>query len=94
MKNKWESPEIFAAYAAIDFAYYQIGELQKLFHKPVATGDKAETERYIRQSLELCETIIENKKIIEADYADTEMLRDTILAVQQTMAAEKTETAD
>lgn len=84
MKNMWESKESFTAYATIDYCYWRLGELQKAMNKPTdaisqmvdkATGfDKKRDKDIYEEIKDLCESIIENKKIINADYADTEMM--------------------
>lgn len=80
-----ESSEVFGAYVQIDYCYYMINELKRRMEIPlsplekmidVATGyGKAKTQEDIKTCINLLQTIIENKKIIEADYSyDQEMI--------------------
>lgn len=78
MKNVFHSPEIFHAYAMIDLCYYELNEIYKDASKPKdaitmmidkATGySKSQDKKRVKKSIELLESIIENKKIIGADF--------------------------
>ena len=82
MKNILESPEVMGAYATIDASYYLLKDLLKelqVKRSPIevmvddATGygaDKLAKQK--KEATELLKTVIENKKIIEADYSDDE----------------------
>lgn len=82
MKYIISSPEVFNAYAAIDFAYAGLEDLQNELAIPVptinamvdkATGyDKIQNKKTIKTAISLIETVIKNKKIIEADYSGDE----------------------
>ena len=81
MKSMFESPECFKAYAEIDCAYSMIKELESNLEKysakhaleimiDEATGySKSKAHEIINQTIECLNLIIENKKIIEADYS-------------------------
>tara|TARA_R110000868_G_scaffold309986_2_gene571215 strand:+ start:2426 stop:2710 length:285 start_codon:yes stop_codon:yes gene_type:complete len=80
MKGILDSPECFQAYAEIDCAYFMITEIEKELSNYVvkhpleimideATGfAKAKYKEQVHSVIELLNVIIENKKIIEADY--------------------------
>lgn len=81
MKDIWESPEAFSAYATIEAGYYMMQEAQAELDKFVKNRspvEKAidETTGYFKDKMEkhtafmqMCILdIIEAKKIIEADY--------------------------
>jgi hypothetical protein len=84
MKSIFESAEVMAAYAEIDFGYLRLKmlneELQK--EKPLtpieamidkATGyDKVQYSELKRDMSDILETIIKNKKFIEADFENDE----------------------
>lgn len=78
MKNIFDSADIFEAYARIDLRYYGLQELCK---SPVHDGHLSPIEQMIdmaimgdkvrediQTAIELIEGIIEDKKIIDADY--------------------------
>lgn len=80
-----DSPEVFEAYARIDFRYYGIKELLKelkasdIGKSPIdlmidrATGYSQEQNRQrIKVGIELLKGIIEDKKFIEADTSADE----------------------
>jgi lysine/ornithine N-monooxygenase len=87
MKNILESPEIFHAYAQIDWAYWQIEKVQEAWNaakpkSPIeaavydATGyGEAKDKEFTTQIMELLTVIIENKKIVGADYASAETFK-------------------
>lgn len=80
----FESKETFAAYANIDIAYYMIAEVNKNIPErhgiikaiDEATGYDKVLDAQLAQELIPClELVIENKKIIEADFSkDVELL--------------------
>ena len=85
MKNIFESPEVMSAYAQIDLLYYGLEELSKQFlgevknQSPInqmideKTGfAKAKREEVRDSAIECLELIIEQKKIVEADYSEDE----------------------
>jgi hypothetical protein len=87
MKNRFESSEVFTAYATIEAGYYMMGQLDKQIDKEKprngveamideATGYGAEkTEGYIKGAICILKDIIEAKKLVELDYSkDEEML--------------------
>lgn len=87
MKNLFESPEAFEAYAIIDFCYYGLKKINEEMEQPKngveimideATGyGKAKTKEWIDASISLLEQIIENKKKVDADYSgDAKMLEE------------------
>jgi len=79
MKNILESPEVFEAYAKIDLLYYGLAELQKelnIKRSPIVEAiDNASgyTAAKLKDNkdvvIDIIKQIIENKKIIEADYS-------------------------
>jgi len=83
MKQMWESPEVFEAYALIDHSYWLLDNLRKDASKPVepivqqidaTCGFDANKQRTL-DAIEIVKDIIEHKKFIEADYSnDKEML--------------------
>lgn len=80
MKNIFESPEVFEAYARIDYCYCMLKEIYEKNAKPtapiIAAIDAAckydPTKESMETSIGLLKEIIKSKKIIEADYSDTE----------------------
>ena len=76
MKDLLESSECFEAYATIDACYYVIGEMQTQMNKQRsgieiaidnATGyGKAENDEIRDSLIEVMETMIESKKVLEA----------------------------
>jgi hypothetical protein len=88
MKNRFESAEIFEAFTVIDVCYLQLEEMRKLPLSPPnvieqmidrATGfDKKLYDDRKKAIIELIELIIENKKIIEAPFAQDQELLDKI----------------
>lgn len=82
MKNIAESEETFMAYSMIDASYYLFEQLVKKINAPKSnlvrmidkqTGfDKAEVEIWAKEAKDLLQVIIEQKKIIEADYTKDE----------------------
>ncbi len=79
MKNILESGEVFEAYAVIDFCYFELQEIGKELSKPQhaleimidnSTGYReARNKELTETSISLLEQVIENKKIVEADYS-------------------------
>lgn len=79
----FESPEVFEAYAVIDACYYELQNLYKHISKPKtpihqmideASGfGNAQTKEMKEITISLLQQIIEAKKLIEADYKDTEI---------------------
>lgn len=63
MKSMFESHETFTAYAQIDAAYWAIGEISE---------SDLPTEQKAKETIGCMETIIKAKKVIGADYSDTE----------------------
>jgi len=84
MKNRFESEEVFTAYATIDAGYYMISEIKKdfdLVKHPIiasidkATGyDKAYSKEKAEQVISIIEDVISAKKVIDADYSADEKL--------------------
>lgn len=82
MKNIFESPEIFTAYAIIDYCYYMLDEIRK--EKPklrssieieidrVTGYTKHKNKETIKTAISLLKEVIKQKKIIEADYTNDE----------------------
>lgn len=85
MKPMFESQETFEAHAAIEYCYWRIKQLGKELNKSQSPldqmiddatgyGDKV-YQGHKAETIELLESVIENKKIIEADYSgDAEFL--------------------
>jgi len=86
MKAIAESAEVFEAYAMIDYAYYMLKECQKKYFKPVAPivqmADAScgydRTKEEAKTVIDFLELIIENKKIVEADYSGDENILNQI----------------
>ena len=87
MKNIFESAETMAAYAEIDFSYTMLKKiyedkpsitpLESMIDK--ATGyDKKLISNMKETALFLLQSIIDNKKIIEADYSGDQKAYDDI----------------
>lgn len=84
MKNMWESPETFTAYATIEAAYYMLSGYEQEWSKPLspitqmvdeATGYSKERNNGLKRNIIVClEGIIAAKKIIEGDYSKDEIM--------------------
>jgi hypothetical protein len=91
MKDKFESEEIFTAYATIDAGYAMILKIDEEIDKPKnpvvaaidrTTGfDKTIIQEKAKQLVVILEDIIEAKKIIEADFTSDET---ALLAIKKT----------
>lgn len=64
MRDVFENEETFIAYAEIDFCLFAIKEMSEVKGKP--------SKKHILDTIALMECIIKNKKILEADYSNTE----------------------
>lgn len=85
MKGVLESEESCGAHGAIGYCYWRLEQIDKEMEKPRApidvivdraTGRRETQEKeWFAETVFLLEAVIENKKIIEADYsADANML--------------------
>lgn len=94
MKSIMESAEVFEAYAQIDYCYYALKEVQndlaKSSRSPLeimidnATGYGAEKDKEcVEICISLLETIIDNKKIVEADYSGDEIMLGKLRLIMQ-----------
>lgn len=79
MKPIFESKETYLAYATIDACYHQLLEIEKSIDKIVYKENEVRveyniniTQANIKALISLLKKIVENKKIIEADYTETE----------------------
>lgn len=91
MKHILESAESCGAHGVIGYCYWRIEQIHKEMNIPtaainrmidVATGyDKAKEKEWLDETIELLETVIENKKLIEADYENDEQMLRTIQSV-------------
>jgi len=84
-----ESPEVFEAYAIIDYCCYALEKLNIELSKPKsgldilidrATGyDKEEVKKIMKTALKLLKQIVEAKKIVEADYSkETKIINEIV----------------
>jgi len=88
MRDILESEEVMTAYITIDLCYYQIQGIRKEMEKPSSTIERAIDEatgygkvrnrECMINLIERFESIIENKKIIEADYSADQKTLDRI----------------
>lgn len=75
-----ESPEVFEAYALVDWSYYELERLQKKFNKPRspiermidATVGYKPNEAVAKEMLEVFAAMVYYKKIIDADTSETD----------------------
>lgn len=84
MKNIFENGEVFEAYAKIDLLYYGLAELSEdlnIKRSPIvmaiddASGYAAAKLKENKETaIDLIQQIIDNKKIIEADYSSEEKM--------------------
>ena len=91
MKNLFESPETFEAYAIIDYCYYEIERINEELKQPLSpiekaidkqTGfDKARIKKYKEQTIDLIKEVIKCKKIIDADYSRDEKFLEEIKSI-------------
>lgn len=84
MKEMFDSPESFQAHAVISYCYFRINQLSEeskqkpksVIHAMIdeATGynDHFKKER-VSELKVLAKTIIENKKLIDADFSNDEL---------------------
>ena len=83
MKNQFESPEIFEAYSRIDTSYHMLESYNKSLNirRPIdilvdeSTGFEKDIYSHI---LELLRGMVADKKLIEANYSNEQVLIDAI----------------
>lgn len=80
MKAIVESPEVFQAYAMIDYHYFLLKQIAQESSKPLhplavavdrATGHDP-TLKFAERAKDCLQEIIRNKKIVEADFSEDE----------------------
>lgn len=84
MKPIFESAETCGAYGAIDYCYWRIKQIRAEMNKPTpainqmidaATGfAQDQDKKWLEEIVSLLESVIENKKTIEADYSGDEQM--------------------
>ena len=83
MKNRFESSEIFTAYATVEAGYYMVEQIFKEIKKRTGfqmaidsvTGyDKFLDKQLAEQLIPIVEGIIEAKKVIEMEFSEDEKL--------------------